>query len=47
MARDALDGVAVGVEREALGSERDALIELDVVADDACGTDDYAWSMVK
>ena len=35
VSRNAFDGVSVVVEREAFGSERDSLIELYVVADDA------------
>ena len=44
--RNALDGVALLVERETLGSERHALIELHVVSDDAGLADDHARSMV-
>ena len=40
MAGDTLDGLAVGIEGEALGTQRDALVELDVVSDDA-GFADY------
>ena len=46
MAVDALDGVALCVEREALGAEGDALVELHVVAEDAGGADDNACAMV-
>lgn len=46
MAGNALDGVAVVVERETLGSQGDSLVELHVVADDAGGPDDYARAVV-
>ena len=43
---DALDGVAVFADREALGSERDALVKLYVVADYGGFTDDDACAVV-
>ena len=46
MTRNALDGVALLVEWETLGSERHALIELHVVSEDAGLADDHARSMV-
>ena len=46
MAGDALDGVAVLVQREALGAEGDALVELDVAPDDAGLADDHARAVV-
>ena len=46
VAINALDGVALLVEREALGSEGDSLIELHMVAEDAGGTDDNAGAVV-
>ena len=46
MAGDALDGLALGIEGEALGPERDSLVELDVGADDARGADDHSRAVV-
>ena len=46
VARDALDGISVVVEGEALCAECDALVELHVVADDARCSDDDACAVV-
>lgn len=46
VAVDALDGVALLVKGEALGTEGDALVELHVVAEDAGGTDYHACAVV-
>ena len=46
VAGDALHGIAVGIEGEALGTEGDALVELHVVADDACLSDDHSRAVV-
>ena len=46
VAGDALDRVALVVEREASSSERHALIEFHVVADDAGGANHHARAMV-
>lgn len=43
---DAFDGVSVVVEGETFCTECDALVEFYVIADDACGSDDYACSVV-
>ena len=47
MSWNALDGVAVVVERETLGSERNTLIQFHVVADDACGAYHHTRSVVN
>ena len=46
MARDALDGVAIVVEVETLGSECHTLINLHIVADDGRCADNHARAMV-
>ena len=46
VAGDALDGVALLIQGEGEGSEGDSLIELDTVADNTGGTDDYARAVV-
>lgn len=42
-----LHGKALVIERKVLGSECHTLIELDVVADDAGGANDYARANYK
>ena len=46
MAVNALDGASLLVERKALGTEGDTLVELHVVAEDAGGTDDDTRAVV-
>src|SRR3712207_6897080 len=46
MAWDAFDRLPVGIERKAFGSERNALIELDMIADDAGCPDNDTGSVV-
>lgn len=46
MALSAFDGVAVFVEGEGAGPDRDALIQLDVAADGGCFADDDAGAVV-
>ena len=46
VARNVLDGVAGFVERKTLCAQGDSLVELDVCANDARGTDDYARAVV-
>ena len=46
MARNALDGLAVFVQRETLGTEGDTLIQLHVVTDDARLADNHTRAVV-
>ena len=46
VAVDTLDGVAIRIERETLGTEGDTLIEFYMVADDAGGSDDDTRAVV-
>ena len=46
MSVDTLDGVALCIEREALGPEGDTLVELHVLADDAGGTYHHPRAMI-